>query len=61
MAPLGGFPATLTLKQQALFSLGYYHQRAATRGAKAEAKARKAESQITEQAALPLAENQGGE
>lgn len=24
-----GFPATLTLKQQGLFSLGYYHQKAA--------------------------------
>lgn len=43
MEPLGGFPAVLTLKQQALFSLGYYHQRAATRTAKAEAKARKTE------------------
>lgn len=32
-----GFPRTLTLKQQALFSLGYYHQRAADR---AQARAR---------------------
>jgi CRISPR-associated protein Csd1 len=38
MAPLeGGFPRTLTLKEQALFALGYYHQRAADR---AQAKAR---------------------
>jgi len=28
MLPLTEFPPTLTLKQQALFSLGYYHQRA---------------------------------
>ena len=25
---IGGFPKTLSLEQQALFSLGYYHQRA---------------------------------
>lgn len=34
-----GFPATLSLPQQALFSLGYYHQRAHSR---AEAASRKA-------------------
>lgn len=35
---LTSFPRTLTLQQQGLFSLGYYHQRAKDRG---EAKARK--------------------
>jgi len=33
MAPLESFPKTLALKEQALFSLGYYHQRAADRAA----------------------------
>ena len=28
IARIGGWPATLTLQEQALFSLGYYHQRA---------------------------------
>jgi len=45
LALLQSFPKTLTLKQQALFSLGYYHQRAADRAA---ARARK-ESKDTEQ------------
>jgi CRISPR-associated protein Csd1 len=31
MAPLGAFPMTLTLEQQGLFALGFYHQRAADR------------------------------
>jgi CRISPR-associated protein Csd1 len=35
-----GFPSTLSLQQQALFSLGYYHQRANDR---AEASERRAE------------------
>jgi CRISPR-associated protein Csd1 len=48
MQPLAAFPMTLTLKEQALFSLGYYHQRAATRAARAEAKARKVERDETE-------------
>ncbi|MGV3721868.1 MAG: type I-C CRISPR-associated protein Cas8c/Csd1 [Actinomycetota bacterium] len=34
MASLGGFPRTLTIQDQALFSLGYYHQRAADRAAR---------------------------
>ncbi|MEP0766900.1 MAG: type I-C CRISPR-associated protein Cas8c/Csd1 [Fimbriimonadia bacterium] len=38
MEPLRGFPPTLTLQQQALFSLGFYHQKAHDR---AEARARK--------------------
>jgi CRISPR-associated protein Csd1 len=46
LQPLQSFPKTLTLKQQALFSLGYYHQRAATRAAKSEAKARQADASI---------------
>ena len=37
---IGGFPKTLSLEQQALFSLGYYHQRAHDR---AEANSRRAE------------------
>jgi CRISPR-associated protein Csd1 len=36
-----GFPATLTLQQQGLFSLGYYHQRAFDRAQAAEAAARR--------------------
>jgi CRISPR-associated protein Csd1 len=35
---LVGFPKTLTLQQQGLFSLGYYHQRAKDRGDAAERK-----------------------
>lgn len=31
MAPLSGFPPTLNLRDQGLFALGYYHQRAADR------------------------------
>lgn len=44
--PLGlkEFPATLTLQQQGLFALGFYHQRAADRTAAREAKARKDEA-----------------
>lgn len=39
MAPLPAFPRTLDLKQQGLFALGYYHQRADDR---AQARAGKA-------------------
>ena len=46
-APLDGFPATLTLAQQALFSLGYYHQRAADRAAAHAAAERKRQGQAT--------------
>jgi len=35
---LGEFPKTLNLKEQALFALGYYHQRAANRAAALKAK-----------------------
>lgn len=38
---LDGFPPVLTLPEQALFALGYYHQRAEDRRAAAEATARK--------------------
>lgn len=31
LEPLTGFPVTLTLEEQGLFALGYYHQRAANR------------------------------
>lgn len=37
LAELEGFPATLTLRDQALFSLGYYHQRAHDRAARKDA------------------------
>ncbi len=33
LGPLPGFPRTLTLQEQGLFALGYYHQRAADRAA----------------------------
>jgi CRISPR-associated protein Csd1 len=33
LADLGEFPKTLSLKEQALFALGYYHQKAANRAA----------------------------
>jgi CRISPR-associated protein Csd1 len=39
----GGFPRTLSLEQQAMFALGYYHQRAYDRAQMVEAKRRKAE------------------
>jgi CRISPR-associated protein Csd1 len=39
---VGGFPKTLTLEDQALFSLGYYHQRAHDRAKAREAAERRA-------------------
>lgn len=51
------FPKTLTLEQQGLFSVGYYHQRAADHKARLDAAARIAEGKATAQdadiAALP--------
>lgn len=41
VTPLQQFPAILTLQQQGLFALGYYHQRAHSRARAAEAKAAK--------------------
>jgi len=41
LAGLGGFPRTLTLQEQALFSLGYYHERAAGRAAAQERRAQR--------------------
>lgn len=53
MGGIAGFPATLTLEEQGLFSLGYYHQRAHDRAqaktAKAERDAQAAETEITEE------------
>ena len=46
---LGEFPGTLTLKEQALFSLGYYHQRAFDRAAAREAKERKQQNKESEE------------
>ena len=46
-APLDRFPPTLTLAEQALFSLGYYHQRAADRAAAQAAAERKRRGQAT--------------
>jgi CRISPR-associated protein Csd1 len=40
---MGGFPRTLTIQDQALFSLGYYCQRAEDRAARREAAAKKKE------------------
>lgn len=36
LEPLQEFPTTLTLQEQGLFALGFYHQRAADRRARAE-------------------------
>ena len=45
------FPGTLTMQQQSIFSLGYYHQRAASRkdaiDRKAENEAKKAEAKVS--------------
>jgi len=54
MAGIGNFPATLTLEEQGLFSLGYYHQRAHDR-----AEARKARA--AREAAAEGEADQGGE
>jgi len=51
LAPLQDFPRTLTLQEQALFSLGFYHQRAHDRAQIAEAKARKAQGKATDKEA----------
>lgn len=52
MAGLPAFPRVLTLEEQALFSLGYFHQRAADRAAaiarKQAAKAETAQENETE-------------
>jgi CRISPR-associated protein Csd1 len=45
---LDSFPKTLSLKQQALFSLGYYHQRAADRAAARAHKEAKADQRENE-------------
>lgn len=42
MSELPAFPRTLTLEQQGVFSLGYYHQRASDRARRKEAGERKA-------------------
>ncbi len=58
-SPPKPFPATLTLQEQGLFSVGYYHQRAADHKARLEAAARvaagKADPLDAELAALPAA------
>ena len=45
------FPGTLTMQQQSIFSLGYYHQRAASRkdaiDRKAENEAKKVEAKVS--------------
>jgi CRISPR-associated protein Csd1 len=46
-AGLDGFPRVLTLEEQGLFALGYYHQRAWDRAQALEAKARKAAGMAT--------------
>ncbi len=47
-AGLDGFPRVLTLEEQGLFALGYYHQRAWDRAQAREAKARKAAGMATD-------------
>lgn len=47
-AGLSGFPRTLTLEEQGLFALGYYHQRAADRARAKEARARRQENEPSE-------------
>lgn len=51
LAGLDGFPRTLTLPQQGLFALGYYHQRAADRRAIAERRAAKEAGRLDPNAA----------
>lgn len=49
--PLAGFPKTLTLQEQGLFALGFYHQRAADRRARRErAESRDREAPASEDA-----------
>lgn len=47
-AQIGDFPKTLPLRDQALFSLGYYHHRAARRKDIAERSAAKKQARVTE-------------
>ena len=47
VAPLKEFPTTLTLQEQALFSLGFYHQRAADRQAARAARERRQRGQAS--------------
>lgn len=46
-ARIPAFPKTLTLEEQGVFSLGYYHQRTHDRAAAAEARARRASAEQT--------------
>ena len=52
LSGLQGFPKTLSLEQQAVFSLGYYHQHAADRAAviaRKESKDQKQNQKLTEE------------
>ncbi len=55
MAPLTGFPPTLTLQEQGLFALGFYHQRAADRKARRERAQQRAADGVELDAVAPLA------
>jgi CRISPR-associated protein Csd1 len=54
--PSSGFPRTLALKDQGLFSLGYYHQRAFDRAAAREAAERRKAGESSAAEASPTAE-----
>ena len=60
LSHLAGFPTTLTLQDQGLFALGYYHQRAFDRAQARAARERRENemaagaSDVTEDAGLPL-------
>ncbi|MDP9469828.1 MAG: type I-C CRISPR-associated protein Cas8c/Csd1 [Chloroflexota bacterium] len=54
MAGLDGFPATLTLQEQGLFALGFYHQRAEDRRARRERAAGAADVTALDQRAEAL-------
>ncbi len=62
----GGFPRTLTLQDQAVFALGYYHQRAFDRAKAIQARERReqlpgtAEPEAEEQLALAIQQSEEG-
>lgn len=58
---IDGYPRVLTLEEQGLFGLGYYHQRAADRAAATEAAARKRAGLLAETDRVGQAEAELGE
>ena len=55
MARIATIPVTLTLEQQSLFALGYYHQIATDRAKTKEASERKRQTEAPPTAAAPHA------